>query len=285
MIEHLPVHLVKPDPNQPRKSFDDNSIAQLGQSIRERGLLQPIRVRPDGEGGYFVVMGERRWRAHRVINAETIPAIVDIGEKTAAQIMADQLIENLEREDMNPLETAKGLRALLDSGWPIEKIAQTLGYDPVTVERKLSLNNLEARIQKYVASGQISESVALLLTKLSAEGQYLALRRIRGRSVAQARPIVDAILEAEQQVNLFATPEPTRQQKSLVRRYSMAMLALTAFVKAITTDDYRILASGLDNGKLGKRIAEIDLATKGLRRIKRELETYQQSKRFRKAAA
>ena len=84
---------------------------------------------------------------------------------------------------MNPLDTAEVLKALVDSGWCIEKIAETLGYDSTTVERKLSLNNLEARIQDYVVRGQISESVAQLLTKLSGAGQYLALRLIRGRSL------------------------------------------------------------------------------------------------------
>src|SRR5262249_32456544 len=149
-------------------------------------------------------------------------------------------------------------------------------------ERKLSLNTLGPRIQKYVASGQIPESVALLLTKLSSNGQYLALGRIRGRSLAQARPIIDAILEAEQQVDMFKQPSEGRQQKSLVKHYSMAMLALIAFVKKITAEDYRILAFGLDDGRLGKRITEIDLAVRQLRKIKRELETYQHGKRLRK---
>lgn len=120
------------------------------------------------------------------------------------------------------------------------------------------------------------------MTRLSPEGQYLALRKIRGRPLSQAKPVIDAILEREQQVDLFVEPASAKQQKSVIKFYNMAMLSLVALVRRITTDDYRILAQGLDDGRLGKRIAEIDLALKGLKRVKRELEIYQQAKRLRK---
>jgi ParB/RepB/Spo0J family partition protein len=283
----LHVNSIVPDPNQPRKTFKPESIQQLSASIKKEGLLQPIAVRPNGDG-YIIIAGERRWRACRLAGLTEIPARIhsELSELTVRRLA---LLENVVREDLNPIETAIGIKGLLDSDYDLQDIAETLGYAPETIERKLSLNSLEAKLQKHVASGQIPESVALLLTKLSSEGQYLALRKIRNKPYSQAKPIIDAILEQEHQVDLFAPAyldmgSVTRQQKSLVRRYNMAMLATIAFVKAITGNDYRILANGLDDGRLGKRIAEIDLAIKGLRRIKGELETYQQSKKLRRAA-
>jgi len=283
MIFDLPLEQVKPDPDQPRKTFDEKTIAELAESIKERGLKQPITVRPY-DGAYLVIMGERRYRAHVMAGLPTIKAIVQEQAQTKEELLMDQLIENLQRENMNPVDTAHGLKLFIEAGWTVEKTAKTMGYSVETVERKLTLNNLDAKIKKYVASGQIGESIALLLTKLSSEGQYLALRKIRNKPYSQAKPIIDAILEREQQIDMFATPTPARQQKSLVKRYSMAMLATIAFVRAITGSDYRILANGLDDGRLGKRIAEIDLAISGLRRIKREMETYQQTKKLRRAA-
>ncbi len=280
MILDLPLKQVKPDPEQPRKTFKEETIRELAESIKERGLKQPITVRPCGDI-YLIIMGERRYRAHVMGGLPTIKAIVQPDGATKEELLMDQMIENMQRENMNAIETASGLKLFIDAGWTIEKTAKTMGYSVETVERKLSLNSLEDKIKKYVASGQIPESVGLLLTRLSSEGQYLALRKIKNKPHSQAKPIIDAILDQEQQVGLFALEEPLKAKKSLIRSYNMAMLALVGFARKITGDDYRILAHGLDDGRLGKRIAEIDLAIKTLNRIKRELNIYQAAKRLR----
>ena len=259
---------------------------ELAASIKVHGLQQPVKVRPKGNNqGYWIVFGERRYRAHVDAGLPTIKAIIEDEPRSHDSILATQLIENMQREDMNPMDTAKGLQALVATGKTPEEIAAMLGYSTQTIERKLSLNLLDKRLQKHVATGQLLESIALLLTKLSVEGQYRALRRIKGRSYAQAKPVVDAILEQEQQVNLFDQPLPKRETKSLVRHYNLAILSITAFVRKITDHEYRILARGLDDGKLNKRIAELEVAMRGLRRVKRQLETYQQGKKLVKKAA
>lgn len=284
MILELPISLVKPDPNQPRKTFNQQKIIELGQSIKEVGLIQPVLVRPANDDGiYFIVAGERRYRAHLSACIGVIKAYI-YSEQNKAETLAIQLIENLEREDMNPIDTANGFQKLLDAGWQIERVAERTGLSLNTIQAKLNLLKLDQRIIKLVATGNLSETIANSLCKLSSNGQYLALRKIRNKSYAEAKPVIDAILSQEQQVDLFAAPESKREANKLIRSYSMAMLALVAFVRKITGDDYRILANGLDDGRLGKRIAEIDLAVKGLRRIQRELEAYQQGKKLRRVA-
>lgn len=284
MILEIPIEQIMPDPNQPRKTFDQAKIDSLGQSIKQVGLIQPILVRPaDANGVHLIVAGERRYRAHLSACIGVIRCCIYYGENKA-ETLAVQLIENLDREDMNPVDTAKGFQSLLEAGWQIETVAERTGLSPSTIQSKLNLLNLDQRIQKQVAAGQLFESVAIALSRLSKNGQFLALRRIKSKSYAEARPVIDAVLCQEQQVDLFAAPESKRDANKLVRAYTMAMLSLVAFCKKVYGDDYRVLAGRLDDGRLGKRIDEIDLAIKGLKRIKHELEVYQHAKKLRRVA-
>ena len=110
-IETLPLREIEPDPGQPRKTFDDETLAELSASIAEHGLLQPIAVRPKPSGGYLIVAGERRWRASRMAGLTEVPVIVkDVTEEQAMELA---LVENLQREDLDPVEEAAGIRELM----------------------------------------------------------------------------------------------------------------------------------------------------------------------------
>ena len=110
-VQEIPIGELDPNPDQPRQTFDEESIAQLADSIRDQGVLQPLLVVPTDNGRYRIVAGERRYRAARVAGLETLPCIVkDIDVITQMEIA---LIENLQREDLNPVEAAKGIRALM----------------------------------------------------------------------------------------------------------------------------------------------------------------------------
>ena len=111
-IETLPLREIEPDPGQPRKTFDDETLAELSASIAEHGLLQPIAVRPRASGGYLIVAGERRWRASRMAGLTEVPVIVK--DVTDEQAMELALVENLQREDLDPVEEAAGIRELMD---------------------------------------------------------------------------------------------------------------------------------------------------------------------------
>ena len=110
-IETLPLREIEPDPGQPRKTFDDETLAELSASIAEHGLLQPIAVRPKPSGGYLIVAGERRWRASRMAGLTEVPVIVK--DVTDEQAMELALVENLQREDLDPVEEAAGIRELM----------------------------------------------------------------------------------------------------------------------------------------------------------------------------
>ena len=113
---------VCPNPDQPRKEFDEESLAELAESIRRNGVLQPILVRPAAHGKYIIIAGERRWRASRLAEKDTIPAVISAADEALAAELA--LIENLQREDLNPVEEAEGFRALGETyGLKQEEIA------------------------------------------------------------------------------------------------------------------------------------------------------------------
>ena len=125
-IETLPLREIEPDPGQPRKTFDDETLAELSASIAEHGLLQPIAVRPRASGGYLIVAGERRWRASRMAGLTEVPVIVK--DVTDEQAMELALVENLQREDLDPVEEAAGIRELMDRcGLTQEQAARKLG--------------------------------------------------------------------------------------------------------------------------------------------------------------
>ena len=125
-IETLPLREIEPDPAQPRKTFDEETLAELAASISEHGLLQPIAVRPCPRGGYSIVAGERRWRACRMAGLNDVPVVIK--EVSDEQAMELALVENLQREDLDPVEEATGIRELMTRcGLTQEQAAQKLG--------------------------------------------------------------------------------------------------------------------------------------------------------------
>ena len=136
-IETLPLREIEPDPGQPRKTFDDETLAELSASIAEHGLLQPIAVRPKPSGGYLIVAGERRWRASRMAGLTEVPVIVK--DVTDEQAMELALVENLQREDLDPVEEAAGIRELMTRcDLTQEQAARKLGKSRSALAKKLA---------------------------------------------------------------------------------------------------------------------------------------------------
>jgi ParB family chromosome partitioning protein len=151
---------------QPRVKFDAEPLTGLAQTIKECGVRQPIRVRKVGNR-YEIIVGERRYRACKLAGQTTIPAIVDDRELTEAEITQHQMIENLQREDLSPLEMAAGIHQLMEqSGCNATKAADKLGISAATVSRHLPLLSLSEEIRAYVESGKIPASSAYELTQL-----------------------------------------------------------------------------------------------------------------------
>lgn len=146
----LPLREIEPDRDQPRKEFDEESIAQLAASIAEHGLLQPIAVRPNPMGGYKIIAGERRWRAARQAGLTEVPVVVR-EDVTDQQAMELALIENLQREDLNPIEEATGYRQLMDRcGLTQEQAAQRLCRSRSAVANSLRLLNLPGEVTEML---------------------------------------------------------------------------------------------------------------------------------------
>jgi ParB family chromosome partitioning protein len=170
----LPVDAIVQNPQQPRKGFDDNSLSDLAASLSQTGVLQPVVVRRFGHG-YQLIVGERRWRAAKLAGLTRIPAI--IREATDAQSLELALVENLLREDLNPMEEAEAYQRLLaEFGWTQEELAQRVGRDRSSIANCLRLLKLPALIQADLRAGRLTMGHARALLSLGSPGDQLKLR-------------------------------------------------------------------------------------------------------------
>ena len=171
----IPVELIAPNPKQPRRVFDDGALQALAGSLRERGVLQPVLVRPVAGGTYELVAGERRWRAAQLAGLETIPALVRARDD--AEALEAALIENMAREDLNPVEEARACAALVEElGLTRETVGLRVGRSRVAVSNLLRLLDLPDEALELLERGDLSEGHgrALLLATDHADRRRLA---------------------------------------------------------------------------------------------------------------
>lgn len=185
-LKNLKVTEIEPNRDQPRKRFDQEALEELAQSIKEYGLIQPIVV-TQKEGYYSIIAGERRWRASKIAGLKEIPAIIrEDNEKINSEI---SLIENMQREDLNPVEKAMGIKTLIDSyGMSQEEVAKKLGKGRSTIANWVRVLNLEPRVLEMAKEGKITEGhCKALLAITDPERQYqTAIQMLeRGSSVRQ----------------------------------------------------------------------------------------------------
>jgi len=186
----LDIELLKPNPGQPRMRFDEEAIADLARSIREAGILQPIMVVPEG-GAYKILIGERRWRAAQRAGLAKVPVLIrNIPERKQLEV---SLIENLQREQLNPLEVALGYQRLTeDLGYTQEDVAEKVGKDRASVSNFLRLLKLPEEIQEDLQSGSITMGHAKAILGLADPEAQLALARKiikKGLSVREAEDL------------------------------------------------------------------------------------------------
>ncbi|MBE6883395.1 MAG: ParB/RepB/Spo0J family partition protein [Ruminococcaceae bacterium] len=186
-VENIRITDVEPNRDQPRKNFDEAALEELAESIRQHGVIQPILVRPVMDGSYVIVAGERRWRAARIAGLEEVPVIVrDMDDEQAAQLA---LIENLQREDLNPMEEAFAIRQLMNVyGFSQEQVAEKIGKSRSDVANKLRLLGLPEEIGGYVAQGKISagHARALLAVEDEKKRSELVKEILEGRITVRA---------------------------------------------------------------------------------------------------
>lgn len=192
----LKIRDIEPNPNQPRRVFDKEKLESLSESIKEHGLIQPILVEKQENGMFMIIAGERRWRASKLAGLKEVPCIE--GEYSEQQVMELALIENLQREDLNPIEEAEGYQKLMTAfNLKQEEVAERVGKSRSAVANSLRLNKLCGEIKKYVTDGLISQGHARALLSLESEKQQIeAAEKIikEGLNVRQTEKLVNGIL-------------------------------------------------------------------------------------------
>ena len=217
----LPLHRVEPNPDQPRQDFDEEELEALAESIRIHGLIQPLTVRETTAGHYQIIAGERRWRASRMAGLREVPAVVNEADDRKAMELA--LIENLQRQDLNPVEESLGYQALMEEyGLTQEEAAARVGKSRSAVANALRLLNLPEEILTQVRAGALSAGHARALLVIKAEKKQLeAAQKIiaLGLSVRQAELLCKnmtrepaPVKEVPLQVNYLAECEKTLSQ-------------------------------------------------------------------------
>ncbi|MDY2720163.1 MAG: ParB/RepB/Spo0J family partition protein [Candidatus Faecousia sp.] len=193
----LPLQKVEPNPLQPRKEFDPEALQTLADSIAEHGMIQPLTVRPGSDGYYQIIAGERRWRAARLAGLSQVP--VHVIEADDRQVMELALIENLQREDLNPIEEAQGYASLIsDYGMTQEQAAASVGKSRPAVANALRLLSLNSELTELVKNGNLSAGHARALLTLKDEKQQKdAAQRIMALqlSVRQAESLCRNLLK------------------------------------------------------------------------------------------
>lgn len=195
-VRELSVEAIRPNPRQPRQHFDQASLQELADSIRSKGVLQPVVVRALSSDQFEMVAGERRWRASQLADLKTIPAIVrELSDADAFEIA---LIENLQREDLAPLERASAYQHYLDTfGGSIEGLAQRLAESRANVSNYLRLLKLQPEICYMLGNGSLGMGQARALAGVNDPRRQLALARIAARRNLSVRQVEDLTREAE----------------------------------------------------------------------------------------
>lgn len=202
----LAVNDIIPNKEQPRKTFDEAALQELADSIKQHGVLQPLLVRPLTTGGYQLVAGERRWRASRLAELKEVPVIIK--ELSDTEAMEIAIIENLQREDLNPIEEAEGLQALIDKcGFTQEEVATSVGKSRPAITNALRLLRLPEEVRQMTKDGDISAGHARALLAFDNEPMMLEC----------AKQIVDKKLTVRDVEKMAKRPKASKIKDSSTR--------------------------------------------------------------------
>jgi ParB family transcriptional regulator, chromosome partitioning protein len=250
-LRHIPVELIKPNPRQPRREFDEGALLALAESVRERGVLQPVLLRPVPGGTYELIAGERRWRAAQLADSETVPAVVRPHDDAESLELA--LIENMAREDLNPVEEARACALLVEElGLTREDIGRRVGRSRVAVSNLLRLLDLPDEVIDLLAAGHLTEGHgrALLTAPDHDDRRRLARSAVQeGWSVRQTETRARSAAGGSRRSRRSAT-EPHPDHAEGARRLSDALSRTLGSDVTVTPrgDGYRVVLDFADPG-------------------------------------
>jgi len=278
--QRLPIGSIDPNPDQPRKHFDETALRELAASILAQGLLQPITVRPKGKR-FEIVAGERRWRAHGLLVKQghagfrTATCNVLAMNDNARDLAA--IIENLQREDIKPIEEAHAFKRLIDQGMTAEDIAQATGAALFRVRWRLQLLNLAPGILALFEASQLDRQQAMEIARLpDHRDQARILRLINAGKLVGWKPTrnaVDALLTEATQADIFgeAAPKPSKQDAKIVAGMERRIADVLEMVGRGWKDGECIIAARIDLNRAGKMADQLAELQKALRIMEREL--------------
>ena len=206
-VKSLSLAVIEPNPDQPRKNFDPDSLKELAQSIQIHGVIQPIVVCPKGDGRYIIIAGERRYRACKLLKMETIPVIVK--RYTEQEMKEIALIENLQRDDLNPIETAYAMKQLVDNfGFSQEALAKRLGISRPTITNTIRLLSLTPQVMALVEQGKIAPNTARVLVNIDdPEMQFSLAKKVIAEQMSTR--------DVEKMVKEILNPKQLKQKPSV----------------------------------------------------------------------
>lgn len=263
------------NPNQPRKYFNRQELQELANSIKEAGQLQPGKVRPDGNGRYMIIMGERRWRACKLAGVQYKAIIVNIDDDT---LSLQAIIENEVRSDVTPMESAKAYKVQTDKGMEVKELAKKVGRRPSYIQSRLDLLKLNPIHQIALDQGGLTIGQANQLTRLSRSGQDALVKMIDNGKVKSYKDVcnaTDAILQAEQQSGFELTPPPkplSRKEKQAVNKIERTIEKLSQLFKQGFNKNGEIVIYQKTNPHKATQLAEqIGLIKKSLTYLEKDL--------------
>lgn len=276
MAEMIALALITRNPKQPRETFPQEHIERLAASIQKRGLIQPITLRPvkRGKFRFEIVAGECRFRAHQYLDAKVIRAEIVTVDDAEMQLRA--IVENLQRQDMNPIEEANAFQALLDQGFSVQRVVDELGLKSTAlVTQRLTLLNLAPDIQKLVASGNLAVTMAWGVAQVSKERQAQIVRDIASgklRTAENVKHAAIALREAEQQIDAFAdAPKASPKDLAALSRLESKIESIVDMVCAGFAEGECVAAQRVSSDRVKKMADQLVLIRKHVLQMEHDL--------------
>lgn len=220
-VDSIDINKIEPNTNQPRKAFDEDSMQELADSIKQHGLIEPLIVQKSNGGFYRIIAGERRWRAARMAGLKDIPVIVK--EYTSQQVMEIALIENLQREDLNPIEEAEAFNRLIgEYNLKQDEVAEKVCKSRVTITNSLRLLKLDERVRNMIIEDKIKTGHARALLAIeNGDTQYNTALKIFDEklSVRETERLVKMINNKEMKENIKEEKTGNKQEELIYRQY------------------------------------------------------------------
>lgn len=268
----LAINLIYPNPDQPRKLFDQKALDELAGNIRQYGVLQPLVVVRRGKR-FIIIAGERRWRASQLAGRKYVPVRIIEADDHLVEELA--LLENIMRRDLNLIEEAKGYQALLDRGFTVEALAAKLGFrQPWRITERTQLLNLAGDYQDLVVKGTLTPSQAFELSRVPREQQQVVFRKIRDgqlNSYDKLRAFVTAMVNIEETMALFNVPEMTAEEQKALTSYERMIEKCMEVVRKAYDDNDLVVLKKVTRANVQTNLDRLDLITKGLSKIRKVL--------------